>query len=316
MNQQAASIPTHSNNTHPQRTCTGWKSIAKAHPTMTTTTKRTGASLVQVASTASTHRMLTLGFTSEQAARMIAVRRVLPLVDDRRKPCIDARKLWERIGKPHGRFNDWAEAYIKPLLSRTSRDAENLFTGISVKVQPVKRGRPRVDYDLSRDIAAHLAMMANTAEGAAIRAYFLDMEELALKLAHHCGIRAHAIVSTDNAVTHLCRRRAGEDAKAGKYSRALVPVVAMDRERLLKATVCEVVTGRSSAYWRDTHGRGVRDVLDTDDLLVYSQCYETARAMIEGGMRSREQLCKVLKLAYGDRVGAAKYARQEKGATL
>jgi hypothetical protein len=159
-------------------------------------------------------------------------------------------------------------------------------------------------------------MMARTPEGFSVRAYFLDMEELALKLAHHCGIRAHAIVSTDNAVTHMFRRRAGDDAKAGLYSRALVPVVAMDKERLLKAIVCDVVTGNSPAYWRDTYGRAVRDVLDTEDLQVYAQCYETARAMIEGGTRQREQLCKVLTVAYGGRVDVAKYENQQKGATL
>jgi len=49
--------------------------------------------------------MVTVGFTPSQAARIIRVRRVLPLVEDRRAPCIDARKLWAKIGKPHGRFN-------------------------------------------------------------------------------------------------------------------------------------------------------------------------------------------------------------------
>lgn len=308
----AAHLHTHSNTTHPRHTCTGWNFRAKAHPTMTTTTKRTGASLVQTAATASTHTMLTVGFTPEQAARMMAVRRVLPFGVDRRTPCIDARKLWARIGRPYGRFNAWADTYIKPLESR--HGTGNPFAEISVKVQAT-RGRPRVDYDLSRDIAAQLAMMANTAEGADIRAYFLDMEELALKLAHHCGIRAHAIVSTDNAVTHMFRRSAGDDAKAGKHSRALVPVVALDRERLLKATVCEVVTERPTAYWKDTHGRSVRDVLDTADLLVYSQCYETARAMVAGGMRSRDKLCTALRKSYGGCVDVAKYESQQQGAT-
>lgn len=277
-------------------------------------TKRTGASLVETSVNASTHTMVTLGFTPEQAARMMTVRRVLPFGVDRRAPCIDARKLWERIGKPYGRFNAWADSYIKPLIPNPS--AEILFTEISVKVEATKRGRPRVDYDLSRDIAAHLAMQANTAEGRAVRAYFLDMEELALKLAHHCVVRAHAIVSTDNAVTHLCRRRAGDDAKAGSIPRARVSTVAMDRERLLKATVCEVVTGHHPAHWRDTYGRGVRDILDTGDLLVYSQCYETARAMVEGGVRQRAHLCKVLTVAYGGRVDVAKYESQQQGAML
>lgn len=268
------------------------------------TTKRTGNSLVQTVQTATTHRMVTLGFTHEQASRMIRIRRVLPLVEDRRAPCMDARKLWEKIGKPHGRFNDWAAAYIKPLLAA---GAKHTFTEISVKVSPVARGRPRTDYDLSRDVAAHLAMQASTAEGWDIRDYFLDMEELALKLVAHGAVRVWAIVGIDNSVTHMFTKRAGEDAKAGKIAKAAIRSTALDKERLLKATVCEVVTGYPPGYWQEAFGRRVRDVLDTDDLLTYSQCYETARALINSGFNNRAALVEILRKPYGGRVSLAKY---------
>lgn len=282
----------------------------KDYTPMTTTAKRTGASLVQTAATASTHRMVSLGFTHEQAARMMSVRRVLPLVDDRRAPCIDARKLWERIGKPHGRFRTWAAAYIKPLLPQ---DATELSAGITA-LTTIGRGTPQTDYILSRDIAAHLAMQANTVQGREIRAYFLDMEELALKLAHYVGIRALAIVSTDNAVTHMFRRRAGDIAKAGKCRPSQVPHIALEMEQKLKATACEAVTGHPPAHWRDTHGRGVRDVLDTADLQVYAQCYESARVLVENGTRTPEQLGAALRKSYGGRVDVAKYQSQQGGA--
>ncbi len=265
------------------------------------TPKRTGISLVQTVQTATTHRMVTLGFTPEQAARIIRVRRVLPLVEDRHCPSIDARKLWEKIGKPHGRFNDWAAAYIKPLMHRA-----DLTTEISVLKTPV-RGTARIDYRLSRDIAAHLCMLTNTAEGALVRGYFLDMEDLALRLVTHGAVRVWAIVGIDNSVTHLMHKRAGDDAKAGRISRAAVRGTALDRERLLKATVCEVLTGHAPGYWRTTHGRSVRDVLDTEDLHIYSQCYETARAAIETGANSRPALIKYLRKPYGGRVSSAKY---------
>jgi phage anti-repressor protein len=268
------------------------------------TIKRTGNSLVQTVQTATTHRMVTLGFTPEQAARMIRVRRVLPLVEDRRAPCIDARKLWDKIGRPHGRFNDWAAAYIKPLLTTGAR---HTFTEISVKLSPVARGRPRTDYDLSRDVAAHLAMQANTAEGWDVRDYFLDMEELALKLVTHGAIRVQAIIGIDNSVTHMFTKRAGDDAKAGKITKAGIRSTALDKERLLKATVCEVVSGHPPGYWQDTFGRRVRDVLDTDDLLIYSQCYETARALIDSGFNKLAVLVGILRTSYGGRVNLAKY---------
>ena len=68
-------------------------------------TKRTGVSLTHTAADCPKSLYLTLGFSEEQASRMMAVRRILPIVENRRQPVIDARKLWEAIGKPHGRFD-------------------------------------------------------------------------------------------------------------------------------------------------------------------------------------------------------------------
>lgn len=271
-------------------------------------TKRTGASLRHHINDAPTALMVTLGFTDEQAHRMVRTRRVLPLLEDTKAPQLDARKLWDRIGRPHGQFNKWAEAYIKPLLGRAEP-----FGEISPKVVPSAGGRPRTDYLLSRDLAAHVAMMARTPEGADIRAYFLDMERLALRLSEHMGIRVTAIVSTDNKVTHTLTKRVAEAVKAGKLPQAPVKVVAMDRERLLKSTVCEVLTGHSTSYWRETFGKGVRDVLDTHDALLYSNCYETAWALIEGGTGSKTKLTAILQAAYGGKVSPSKYTSRGTG---
>jgi phage anti-repressor protein len=267
-------------------------------------TKRTGSSLLCSINTAPTSVMVASGLTPEQADRIIRVRRVLPLAEDRKAPCIDARKLWERLGRPHGRFNDWAAAYIKPLIGRA-----DLTTEISVLKAPA-RGTPRTDYSLSRDIAANLAMMANTDEGADVREYFLDMEELARRLAQHLGIRVTAIVDTDNKVTHMFTQRVGDSVKAGRVPKAGSRAIALDKERLLKATICEVLTGYSTRYWRDTFGvRSVRDVLDTADALVYSQCYETAWAILSGGVTLKAELLKFLTPSYGRRIKPAKYLR-------
>lgn len=86
--------------------------------------KRDGRSLLSTINTVPTSTMVTLGLTSSQAERIIRVRRVLPLMEDRRTPCLDARKLWERIGKPHGRFRDWASQHIKPMMDRADLSAE------------------------------------------------------------------------------------------------------------------------------------------------------------------------------------------------
>lgn len=267
-------------------------------------TKRTGDSLRQTPNTASTATMLTLGFGEPQAARIIRVRRVLPFVEDSKTPLIDARKLWEKIGKPHKRFRDWADHYIKPLIGKAELSAE-----ISALTTPA-RGTPRTDYLLSRDLAAHLAMQANTSVGEEVRSYFLDMERLAVRLSEHMGIRVDAIVSTDNRLTHTLTKRAAEQAKAGHLPCASVGAVAMERERLVKAIVCEVLTGHSTGYWRDTFGKGVRDVLDTDDALLYSQCYETACSLITGGIALRAIIETILRASYGDKVSPTKYIQK------
>jgi len=268
-------------------------------------TKRTGDSLRETPNTASTATMLTLGFGEKQAARIIRTRKVLPLVEDPKAPQIDARKLWEKIGKPHGRFHDWASHYITPLLSRPEPFAE-----ISPKVTQGTGGRPRQDYALSRDLAAHLAMQANTPEGADIRAYFLDMERLALRLSEYMGIRIDAIVGTDNKVTHMLIKRAADQAKAGTLQGDSVKATALDRERRLKTIVCEVLTGHPPAYWWNTFGKGVRDVLDAGDALLYSQCYETARALIAGDIAQRVTIETILRASYGGKVSPAKYAHK------
>lgn len=264
---------------------------------------RDGRSLMSTVNTVPTSTMLTLGLKPSEAARIIRVRRVLPLVEDRRTPCLDARKLWERIGKPYGRFRDWANHHIAPLIERRGTNAE-----ICAKVVQPKLGRPSKEYTVSRNVAAHLAMMANTPEGEDVRAYFLDMEDLAQRLIAHLGVRVTAIVDTDAQVTHMLRKRAGDEAKAGRISKSAVSAKATEREKLLKGTVCEVLTGRTTVYWRETFGRGVRDVLGTDDMKLYAKCYESARAAIESRLvTTQEALRKFLAPSYGGRVDPLAY---------
>lgn len=267
--------------------------------------KRDGRSLLSTINTVPTSTMLTLGFAQSQAERIIRVRRVLPLTEDRRTPYLDARKLWERIGKPHGRFRDWADHYIKPMMERSGTCAE-----ICAKLVQPKIGRPSKEYVLSRDVAANLSMMANTPEGEDIRAYFLDMEDLAHRLTVHLGVRVSAIVETDAQVAHLFRKRAGADARAGRISKESVCSQATEREKLLKGIVCEVLTGHSTAHWREAFGRGVRDVLGTEDAKLYAKCYESARAAIESRLvTTQEALRKFLTASYGGRVDLAAYER-------
>lgn len=266
--------------------------------------KRTGQSLVETINNASTKTMLTVGFTEAQAARVISTRRVLPLVEDAKQPCIDARKLWEKIGKPHGRFRDWADHYVKPLIQRAGINAE-----ISAKVSQGTKGRPSKEYTLSRDVAATLAMQANTVEGDDIRQYFLDMERLAVRLSEYFTVRADALVETDNILTTFTRKRAGDQAKVGTIPKGAVKTVALEREKRVKSLACEIVTGKPPRYWRELlgGGRGVRDALDQRDLRQYQKCYDFLVNLLQSGVKSEATLVKTATPVYGGKVNMDKY---------
>lgn len=267
-------------------------------------TKRTGKSLTFTPNDCPKAELVTLGFTEAQAQRMMNTRRVLPVVENRKAPCMDARKLWERIGKPHGRFNMWVDHNIKPLLGN-----DNGFAEISAKVTKGATGRPRTDYTLSRDIAAHLAMMANTPEGHDVRDYFLDMEDLTLRLAKRLPVRVATLVSTDNELTHHCIKKAAEAAKQGHFPVWRFKATASDWEKAIKSMVCEVLTGYPAGYWRDAIGgnRGIRDVLNDEDLILYSRCYDTAVTLFRAGFTDVEEIKPILQESFGGRINPADY---------
>jgi len=266
----------------------------------TMSNKRTGATVRHSTGNCPSAVAITLGFTPEQARRMISVRRVLPFAEDRTVPCIDARKLWGRIGKPQGKFADWIRRDLRPLAERTGNISQ-----IREILTPTER-RPRKDYLLSRDMASFLAMLADTVAGDEIRNYFLDMEQLALKLAEHVPLRVSLIVENDNAASHYLRKHNGEKAKAGKMSRGEVVSKSTEQERHLKSMVCETLTGFPSKVWRDTLGKGVRDVLDTADLATYANAYTTAVCIVKAG-KNRSDVRQILIPSFANKIDPSKY---------
>lgn len=264
------------------------------------TNARTGASVRNTINDCPAAVAVTLGFTPEEAHRMIRTRHVLPVLEDSKTPAINARKLWERIGKPHKRFRDWADFYIKPRLTNLELSAEIS----ALKVQA--RGTPRTDYVLSRDLAAELAMMANTPEGRDVRRYFLDMERLALRLSEHVFLRESIILDIDNAATHLFRKRTGDEVKSGVLSKSEAAAKALEQEKALKSLACEVVTGVSPRAWRNKHAGGIRKALHTADLYAYHRAYDHALLLAESG-NNREAVRKILSKRFANKIDPLKY---------
>lgn len=271
-------------------------------------TKRTGASLMHSAADCPKSLYLTLGFTEEQASRMMAVRRTLPIVENRREPIIDARKLWEKIGRPEGRFTNWVSRGAGDLLLRFEQKFE-----VIQRMTPTK-GRPRIDYLVSRDLAAQLAMMANTEEGQVVREYFLDMEEATIRLARHQPIRAKLLVQVDNDLTHATRKQAGAAAKEGLLSKDLIPTVSAANEKRIKNLVCRILTGHSASEWHQIVGRRIRDSLDTADLDLYSRCYDMAVSLFRAGYANDKVLIDPMAPTFGGKIDIAKYAEHVEAA--
>jgi len=237
--------------------------------------------------------------TYEQAERIINTRRVLKVVgDDDTDPQIDARKLWVKIGKPHKRFNAWAEDYIKPEIE------DNTFTEKSAKGQKPQiekffedtKGRPKTNYLLSRRVAAKLAMQANTKEGDQIREYFLDVEKIAMKLWKVRVVRADSLSVHDKTIY-----RAVVSGEGGNRERA------ESAQKDVRNMIPEVLSGHDASWWREQHGKGIRDVLSAVDLVKYDQAISLAASLIKGGMRSKSQIRQMVEANYANAIDVNDY---------
>jgi len=245
---------------------------------------RNGRSLTLSHDNITQKQLIEFGLSVEAAKRAVYVRHILPYKEDPALPCIDARDLWTKIGKPYKRFRDWADSYVKPLLDDRSVSAE-----ISALDEVSKSGSPTKNYTVSRNLAAHLAMQARTIEGKNIRSYFLDMERIVFQLAEYNLSRAVIPVKLDNRLTHATYKRS--------------PKLATEHEQKLKSYVCKILTGLSAGEVRLKYRMGIRDVLrnNPEHLDRYNEAYNMAVSMYESDMKwKRIEL--VLRQVHGGKV--------------
>jgi len=73
--------------------------------------------------------------------------------------------------------------------------------------------------------------------------------------------------------------------------------------------VCEVLAGSPAGHLRETLGgnRGIRDVLTTDDLVLYSRCYDVATSLFRAGYTDRKVLKEALLPTFGLKIALADY---------
>lgn len=246
-------------------------------------------------------------FNEEHASRMMKVRQILPFHEDigRTTPDHSARKLWELIGKPYGRFRRWAEDYIIHEMDKQETSARNGakdFSSQIVKVYEQTKGRYKVDYLLSRDLASDLAMLARTSEGAEVRAYYRDMEECNLKLERYRPIRKDQLTEIDRQVYH-----AAVSLKGSK-------LFAEETRKFMTSMVAEVISGMRAREWREAlneipgaKGKGIRDILTGQDIQSYRDAYKFAASLFITGTTDRDQIESVVHQLHGGSVDPFKY---------
>lgn len=250
---------------------------------------------------------MVFGFTEEQAGRMMRVRNMLPVNEDigRTTPDHSARKLWELIGKPYGQFNRWVEYYIKPSMVGTDTSIQNRtedFSGQIVRVYEQTKGRHKVDYLLSRDVASDLAMLARTPEGADVRTYYRDMEECNLKLERYRPIRKDQLTKIDRQLYHAAISLTGSKQFAD------------ETRRFMTSMVAEVISGMSASEWREAlqqvpgaKGKGIRDILTGHDIQTYRDAYQFAASLFITGTTDRDQIESMVHQMHGGSVDPSTY---------
>lgn len=267
-------------------------------PTRRSPTQRDGRSVTFTANNVPTSALIAMGFDEEAAQLMLSVRRVLPIVEDPTVPQIDARKLWERIGRPHGQFRFWVAHYIKPRIP--NEEISPLETVGS------RGGKPRKDYTLSRSFAADLAMQANTEEGAQIRRYFLLMEYVVVRLTDRNALRGQRLVELDNAIYHQAVKINAEKGLRG----STLKTIATEEEVRLKSRITLILTGFKPRYWTEIFGRGLRDILSGKDMATYEAAYSMAHALLTAGKAEDEDLAALIGPAFKGKIDMRPYLEE------
>lgn len=258
--------------------------------------KRDGRSVTHDLNRLPTKDIIAIGFTEEDAELILTCRRVLPVLEDSTTPQIDARKLWERIGKPHGQFRFWADHYISPLIPN-----EEIR---SLETVGKRGGKPKKDYTLSRDMAADLAMQARTPEGNMIRRYFRLMEKVVLRLPERNSLRGERLIENDNVLCHHFTRTIADQTGARGFD---LRNQANLEEQRIKSLVTKILTGQKAGHWREACGKGVRDILNNRDLAVYDAAYSMAVALVKAGQKSSDTLETLLGPMYAGKIDMTPY---------
>lgn len=131
------------------------------------------------------------GFTAEETQKILEYQKKLPILNesDDEGFSVNARDLWEQLGKPQGKFADWIK---RKIVTKKTKGGSLIFTEnkdyntISQKCEIANTGgyKEVLEYYLTIDCAKNVSMMENTDSGALCRDYFILMEKAVKKHAN------------------------------------------------------------------------------------------------------------------------------------
>lgn len=162
---------------------------------------------------------------------------------------------------------------------------------------------------ISRDLAAKLAMQADTEQGDAVREYFLAMERTARAYKTELGAYEDSMLEMDEALKVLCELAAMDDVKAGIIAKEAQAAAAEAKEEHIKALTGWIVTGKDANYLRENFGDGggVRDALEGADLVRYQNCFNMIVCLLQAGITNTEDLIGLAYPSWGHSVNITKY---------
>ena len=168
------------------------------------------------------------GFNAEETQIILDYQKKLPILVENEEDgfSINARDLWEQLGKPQGKFADWIKRKVttKKTKGGTLLFVENKdFSTISQKCEIANTGgfKEHLDYFLTIDCAKNVSMMENTDNGALCRKYFILMEDIVIQNKEWLAIRDPEKVEykkMSKEIDTWCYRIWGHHASRSEYA--------------------------------------------------------------------------------------------------
>lgn len=129
-----------------------------------------------------------LGFNDEEVKLIMKYQKIFPdLLQEIDGFVINARTLWENLGKPYSEFKKWYDKKVLSYGYAENRDFINIEQKVDIKNTNISRTQR--EFYLTVDCAKNVAMAERTDKGRLVRDYFIMIEKALRKMDNWVLIR-------------------------------------------------------------------------------------------------------------------------------